>query len=388
MSGVAPDGSPVELYARLSGFGEPELVHEAIPAGAEILELGAGAGRMTHRLVELGHRVTAVDTSADMLARIHGAEIVHSEIEGLDLGRTYRCVLLASQLVNVDDDRQRAAFLATCGRHVAPDGVVLIQRYDPVWAADPAPSDHERDGVRIRVLEPRREAERLHATVEYEMDGQTWRHGPFTSRILTDAELDARLWQAGLLSNGEWLDDRRTWLVARPLPDESALYVDVPAAERLISAHRLRWDGAGAAVPAHVTVLYPFLDPAAISDEVHEALGQIASHVAAFDVRFERVGRFPDVVWLAPEPLQPIAALTAAVADRWPDHPPYGGAFDEVVHHLTVADGAPPEVLDRLEREVSALLPISQPVRELTLAARCRGTWAELARYPLGSAAR
>lgn len=388
MSGVAPDGSPVELYARLSGFGEPELVHEAIPAGAEILELGAGAGRMTHRLVELGHRVTAVDTSADMLARIHGAEIVHAEIEGLDLGRTYRCVLLASQLVNVDDDRQRAAFLATCGRHVAPDGVVLIQRYDPVWAADPAPSDHERDGVRIRVLEPRREAERLHATVEYEMDGQTWRHGPFTSRILTDAELGARLWQAGLLSNGEWLDDRRTWLVARPLPDESALYVDVPAAERLISAHRLRWDGAGAAVPAHVTVLYPFLDPAAISDEVHEALGQIASHVAAFDVRFERVGRFPDVVWLAPEPLHPIAALTAAVADRWPDHPPYGGAFDEVVHHLTVADGAPPEVLDRLEREVSALLPISQPVRELTLAARCRGTWAELARYPLGSAAR
>ena len=41
--------SPVKLYARMPTFGEPELIHEAIPAGAEILELGSGAGRMTHR---------------------------------------------------------------------------------------------------------------------------------------------------------------------------------------------------------------------------------------------------------------------------------------------------------------------------------------------------
>ena len=388
MSGVARDGSPVELYARLPPFGEPDLVHDAIPPGAAILELGAGAGRMTHRLIELGHPVTAVDNSAEMLAHVRGAETVHAEIEGLDLGRTFACVLLASQLVNVDDDRQRAAFLATCGRHVAPDGVVLIQRHDPTWAEAPAPTDHERDGVRIRVLEPHREAERLHATVEYELDGMTWRHGPFTSRILTDAELGARLWQAGLLSVDEWLDDRRTWLAARVLPDDSALYLEVPAADPLVSPHRLRWDGAGAVVPAHVTVLYPFLDPAAISEEVHAALARIASDVAAFDVRFERVGRFTDAVWLAPEPVGPIAALTDAVAARWPDHPPYGGAFDEVIHHLTVADGAPPEVLERLEIELADLLPISQPVRELVLAVRRRGTWTERARYSLGTVAR
>ena len=388
MSDVAPDGSPVELYARLPPFGEPELIHNAIPSGAAILELGAGAGRMTHRLIELGHPVTAVDNSEEMLAHVRDAETVNADIEGLELGRTFACVLLASHLVNVDDDRQRAAFLATCGRHVAADGVVLIQRYDPAWAADPAPKDHVLDGVRIRVIEPRREAERLHATVEYDVDGQTWRHGPFTSRILTDAELGARLWQAGLLSVDEWLDDGRTWLVARPLPDESALYIEVPAADPLVSPHRLRWDGAGAVVPAHVTVLYPFLDPAAVSDEVNADLARIASDVAAFDVHFKRVGRFTDAVWLAPHPVEPFAALTDAVAARWPDHPPYGGAFETVVHHLTVADGAPPEVLGWLETELPASLPISQPVHELTLAERRRGTWAVRARYPLGLAAR
>ena len=384
MTSEARDGSPVELYARMPTFGEPELVHGAIPAGAEILELGSGAGRMTHRLLELGHPVTAVDNSADMLAHVRGAERVHAEIEGLELGRTFPCVLLASQLVNVDDDRQRAGFLATCARHVAPDGVVLIQRYDPAWAVDPGPSDHERDGVRIRVLEPRREAERLIATVEYELAGQTWRHGPFTSRILTDAELGARLWQAGLLSVDEWLDDRRTWLVARLLPDESALYLEVPAAEPLVAGPRLRWDAASAFVPAHVTVLYPFLDPADLSDEVHAALAGIASAAAPFDVAFERVGRFPEVVWLAPEPVAPIAALTDAVVERWPDHPPYGGAFDEVIHHLTVADGAPPDVLDRLATELVGGLPFGERVETLTLAAREAGTWAVRRRYALG----
>ena len=39
---VAPDGCAVELYALLPAMGEPEVVHAAIPAGASILELGAG----------------------------------------------------------------------------------------------------------------------------------------------------------------------------------------------------------------------------------------------------------------------------------------------------------------------------------------------------------
>jgi len=37
---VAPDGSPVELYALLRDLGEGDVVAEAVPAGASILELG------------------------------------------------------------------------------------------------------------------------------------------------------------------------------------------------------------------------------------------------------------------------------------------------------------------------------------------------------------
>ena len=378
----AADGSPVELYARMPTFGEPELVHASIPAGTAILELGSGAGRLTHRLIALGHPVTAVDSSAAMLAHVRGAETVHADIEGLDLARTFRCVLLASQLVNVDDDVQRAGFLATCACHVAPDGVVLIQRYDPAWVVDPRPSESTREGVTIRVLDPRRDGERLSATVEYEMDGRRWRHGPFTSRMLDVDELTARLWVAGLTLD-RWLDDRRTWLAATPAPDVSALYVEIAGAQPVVAVARHRWDAAGLAVPAHVTVLFPFLAPDAIGASVEEALGEIAGALDAFEVRFERIGRFPDVVWLAPEPVTPFVSLTDAVASRWPDHPPYGGAFEEVVHHLTVADGAPAEVLDEVAATVASSLPLTDRVTALTLSVRERGSWRVRRRYPL-----
>ncbi len=85
MTEIAPDGSPVLLYARLPALGEPELIHGAVPAGAQILELGAGAGRITHELLALGHEVVAVDNSSAMLAFIRGAETVLADLEALDL---------------------------------------------------------------------------------------------------------------------------------------------------------------------------------------------------------------------------------------------------------------------------------------------------------------
>ena len=85
VSEIAPDGSPVLLYARLPALGEAELIHAAVPEGSRILELGAGAGRITHELIALGHEVVAVDNSSAMLAFIRGAETVLADMETLDL---------------------------------------------------------------------------------------------------------------------------------------------------------------------------------------------------------------------------------------------------------------------------------------------------------------
>ncbi|WP_410587592.1 hypothetical protein [Amycolatopsis sp. lyj-23] len=49
---VTADGSPVDVYRLLPPDGEAEIVYAAVPPGASILELGSGAGRVTHPLLE------------------------------------------------------------------------------------------------------------------------------------------------------------------------------------------------------------------------------------------------------------------------------------------------------------------------------------------------
>jgi SAM-dependent methyltransferase len=132
---ITPDGCAVDLYALLPPMGEPWIVHAAVPAGASVLELGAGAGRVTHPLVALGHLVVAVDESSEMLARIRGAETVRARIQDLDLGRPFDAVLLASQLINVPDHGLRRRFLEACRDHVRDGGRVLVQRHPPSWFA-------------------------------------------------------------------------------------------------------------------------------------------------------------------------------------------------------------------------------------------------------------
>ncbi|HVU75973.1 MAG TPA: 2'-5' RNA ligase family protein [Gaiellaceae bacterium] len=87
-------------------------------------------------------------------------------------------------------------------------------------------------------------------------------------------------------------------------------------------------------VPSHVTVLYPFVD----GDEVDEtAVGELLSRFRAFDFELDRVEHFDNgLPWLHPDPSTPFVDLTAAVFERWPDHPPYEGAFDEPIPHVTI----------------------------------------------------
>lgn len=209
---TARDGSPVELYLRLPSFGEAERIHELIPPGAAVLELGCGVGRVTRELVGLGHPVTAVDESAEMLAHVVNAETVRARIEELDLGRRFPCVLLMSNFVNVPEADERRALLAACARHVAADGVVVIERHEPDWQPV-AGGSNEREGVTFTLEDVRREGSTVAATVRYDADGKTWRH-PFVTRLLGDDELDAELRAVGLRLT-HVLDEAGTWVEAR-----------------------------------------------------------------------------------------------------------------------------------------------------------------------------
>ncbi len=194
---VTRDGSPVPLYRRLSAGEEPRIVHESIGSASTILELGAGAGRVTHPLIALGHSLVAVDESAEMLRWISGAETVAAPIEGLDLGREFDAVLLGSHLVNTADDGQREEFLRTCARHVSPTGVVLIEHHATDWADTAAEGSSDRDGVAVSLAELRRHPPFVSAVMIYEVEGRVFRQR-FTARVLSTEDLAGELERTGL----------------------------------------------------------------------------------------------------------------------------------------------------------------------------------------------
>jgi 2'-5' RNA ligase len=173
---------------------------------------------------------------------------------------------------------------------------------------------------------------------------------------------------------------------------QTALVVTVPEAEAAVGPYRAALDrAAGWGVPAHVTVLYPFLAPARIDRDVRAALAEVFAARPGFDVTFARVAWFGDsVVWLAPEPDRPFRDLTAAVVHRFPETPPYEGAHDDdVVPHLTIGHDAPPAVLRRAGEAVSGHLPIRATVGAVRLlaGAPAANSWRTVDEFRLGPAA-
>jgi SAM-dependent methyltransferase len=212
VSEIAPDGSPVLLYTRLPALGEPELIHEAVPSGAAILELGAGAGRITHELVALGHEVVAVDNSSAMLALVRGAETVLANLETLDLGRRFPVVVLASNFINDPDPAKRRTYLEACARHVLPAGQVLLQGFPRDWAPSTEWSEH--GGVRIRLKRYALDGDVVSGEMEYVIDGKELSH-QFESKLLSQAELEGDLHAVGLRLE-RVLDERGAWIEAVP----------------------------------------------------------------------------------------------------------------------------------------------------------------------------
>ncbi len=173
-------------------------------------------------------------------------------------------------------------------------------------------------------------------------------------------------------------------------PSQSALIVVVPEAEPVVGPHRAALDPAAAwGVPAHVTVLFPFLPPGELTGGTLTAVRDVVATVPAFDVTFGRVRWFGDTtVWLDPAPAEPFQHLTRAVWDRFPQAPPYGGEYgDGVTPHLTVGHQAPRDALQAAADAVAGGLPLRARVEEvrLVVGSPVPGSWRTLTTFALGA---
>ena len=176
----------------------------------------------------------------------------------------------------------------------------------------------------------------------------------------------AKPWQAAVVTEA-------------PALTESALVVLVPEAEPAVSSWRRTWIRAAAlGVPAHVTLLYPFVEPTDLDDTVLSTAARAIGVSRPFDFALDEVRWFGETVM---RPRRIPRSPSSSSPRRWwtPSGPPWhgGSVGDEIIPHLTVADGAPLARSQRAARAAATHFPCGRGHRPLRCSSegghRCPG---------------
>ncbi|MET9578565.1 2'-5' RNA ligase family protein [Streptomyces massasporeus] len=163
------------------------------------------------------------------------------------------------------------------------------------------------------------------------------------------------------------------------IPGDTAFTIKIREADPLVRA----------GFPAHVTVLYPFMHQNRMNDLVHGELSRLFTRHPSFALTFAEFGRYPGVLYLDPQPHDPVKALTADLTRRWPELVPYRGIFGTGLDpHLTLANHEGPATqdaaYDALQAELAPLLPLRCHVEAVELIVWDGERWQSQATYPLG----
>ena len=170
----------------------------------------------------------------------------------------------------------------------------------------------------------------------------------------------------------------------------TAIDIEVPEAEPLVAPFRARFDPSAAeGMPAHITLLYPFLDQDRIDDRVLDVLRQCFAGFAPIRYRLATIRRFgSQVLYLAPDPDEPFRRLTQSIWDRFPETPPFGGQHPDIIPHLTIANVADPAqfaaIADEFAQAAAGRLPIAVSASEVVLMEIVDGRWQRRTGFRLG----
>ena len=170
--------------------------------------------------------------------------------------------------------------------------------------------------------------------------------------------------------------------------EERALVILVPEAEAFVRSFRAKYESlATSDIPAHITINHPFVPVSEPDSRLEEVLADLFSGIAAFQFALTEVRMFPAALYLTPEPEERFKTLIAAIADLFPESPPYEGQFDDVIPHLTVAYLEDSEEINGMNDKLSTLaegvLPIIGKVTNVNLIEKIDGKWRERTRFYL-----
>jgi SAM-dependent methyltransferase len=234
-----PDPGPAEAFDRLARHYDLEHADYVAdlpmyagfagvaPPGSGVLELACGSGRCLLPLAAAGHEVTGLDVSPVMLdllrekaeeAGLTGrVRLVRGDMRDFSLGRTFGLVFVAlNSLMHLETQEEQRLALTCAGRHLAPDGRLLVDLFNPDVAL-PDPLADSQLFLHCMKLLPGgthllhfqsptvdRASQLISMANFYDEiapDGAVKRHvAPFTLRYLSRAELDLLLPACGLVA--------------------------------------------------------------------------------------------------------------------------------------------------------------------------------------------
>ncbi len=196
-----------------------DLVRSIVPPTGRVLELGVGTGRLALPLAGAGLIVMGIDSSAEMLARLHAKDpagavtTVHGDmVDDLPAGPFDMVLVAYNTWFNLlSAERQAAGFAAVADR-LAPDGSFLVEAFVPVA--------HSGSQVSVRSLATDRVvlSVSIHHGDDQTAEGQYVelseaggvRLRPWAIRWSTVEQLDTMAASAGLVMADRWGDvDRR-----------------------------------------------------------------------------------------------------------------------------------------------------------------------------------
>jgi 2'-5' RNA ligase len=153
---------------------------------------------------------------------------------------------------------------------------------------------------------------------------------------------------------------------------ESAIAIKVRLPRDLERFRVTHVPNAALGVPAHITLIYPFVPADRLDATVRRFLADTLAAHAPFTFRLSHARRWPEVLYLPVEPVEPFEAIVRSLVTAFPEHPPYAGAFP-YVPHVTLAEGEG----SALAQLVAPPLPAGrhQVTRVLLIAQDHEGRW-------------
>jgi 2'-5' RNA ligase len=133
--------------------------------------------------------------------------------------------------------------------------------------------------------------------------------------------------------------------------------------------------------------MVPFLPPNELVPELIGELRALLGDVQPFDFRLATVGWFArNVLYLAPEPAEPFVALTERLIGQF-GTAPYGGEFDTIVPHLTVAHASDGVELAPIADQLGLSLPLECRAEDVWLMESDAQAWQRRRQFALGERA-